>query len=232
MMDFELNKPLTYLSKFKKLIEDNGWYLDLFWARDYSNGAGPPIEDKIKDAKFLVIRKPLTFLSGPKVRKTLQDAVIKDEKSILIMYTFSESDSLHALNKFMEPFKIQLSDASIIDMKTNQDDKHNVVFQKKNRCFFNDSLFKGVSKLLIPFPHHIYTDDPAKILIRANPSSELKFDIFQETKDIKGTDLIVGAYYDKTGRIVVVDSTLFLDNYFDFNKRFVKNVFTWLYQNK
>jgi hypothetical protein len=148
------------------------------------------------------------------------------------MYTFSESDSLDALNKFMEPFKIQLSDASIIDTKTNQDDQHNVIFQKKNRCFFNDILFKGVGKLLIPFPHHIYTADPAKILIRANPSSEIKFDIFQETKEIKGTDLIVGAYYDKTGRIVVVDSTLFLDNYFDFNKRFVKNVFTWLYENK
>jgi hypothetical protein len=61
-MDFELNKPLTYLNKFKKMIRDEGYNLDLFWAKDYSSEKKPSIDDKINSSEFLVIRKPLTFL--------------------------------------------------------------------------------------------------------------------------------------------------------------------------
>jgi len=228
MMDFELNQPLTYLNKFTKLIENEGFTLDLFWARDYVSDKKPSIDDKINNSKFLIIRKPLTFLSGPIVRKKLQDAVIKDKKNMLVMYTFTEKDSMDVLNEFLKPFKINTSEIQIVDPKANSDDKRNVVFQKKNNCFVHKELFKGVSKVLIPHPHFVYVTKPAKILIRGNPSSELKYKLDDESSDLTGRNLIVGAYYDKTGRIILLDSTLFLDKYIDFNKKFVKNVITWL----
>ncbi|WP_455392380.1 hypothetical protein [[Eubacterium] cellulosolvens] len=227
-MDFELNQPLTYLNKFRKLIRDEGWELDLFWARDYSQKERPSVDEKIKKAKLLVIRKPLTFLSGPQVRKKLQQAVLKDKKSLLVMYTFTEMDSLEVLNEFLRPFKINTSEIQIIDNKTNANDKRNVVFQKKNKCFLHNELFDGVANILIPHPHYVYVTEPAKILIRGNPSTELKYGINEGGLDLTGSELTVGAYYEETGKMIVLDSTLFLDKYFDFNKRFVKNVITWL----
>ena len=232
IMDFELNRPLTYLNKFKQLLNDEGWALDLFWARDYAQEVKPSIDDKINSAELLIIRKPLTFLTGPQVRKKLQQAVLKDKKSFLIMYTFTEKDSQDVLNEFLKPFKINTSELQLIDNKTNMNDKRNVLFEKKNKCFSHNTLFKGVSKVLIPHPHHIYVSKPAKILIRGNPSTELKYNFDQESTALSGANLIVGAYYEKTGRIIVVDSTLFLDKYFDHNKKFVKNVIDWLSEKR
>jgi hypothetical protein len=228
-MDFELNKPLTYLNKFRKLVRNEGWDLDLFWASDYSQKKKPSIDVKINSAKLLVIRKPLTFLSGPQVRKKLQQAVLKSKKNLLVMYTYTENDSLEVLNEFLKPFKINTSDLQMIDNKTNQQDYRNVVFQKKNNCFYHDELFSGVSKILIPHPHMIYVHEPAKVLIRGNPTTELKTDFNENVSDLSGDNLIAGAYYNekKSGKMLVIDSTLFLDEYFDFNKRFVKNIFTW-----
>jgi hypothetical protein len=233
-MDFELNKPLTYLAKFRQLLSDEGWDLDLFWASDYAKKDKPSIDKKINDADLLLIRKPLTFLTGPQVRKKLQDAILKKKKNLLVMYTFTERESLDVLNEFLRPFKINTSDLQLIDDKTNQQDRRNVVFQKKNDCFYHDELFKGVSKLLIPHPHMIFVESPAKVLIRGNPTTELKYDFIELTSNLGGNDLIAGAYYNEknSGRMIVIDSTLFLDKYFDFNKKFVKNVLTWLGNNK
>lgn len=231
-MDFELNKPLTYLNKFKKMIRDEGYNLDLFWAKDYSSEKKPSIDDKINSSEFLVIRKPLTFLIGPQVRKKLQDAVLEDKKSILIMYTFTEKDSLDVINEFLKPFKINTSEIQVVDFVANSDGQRNVIFQKKNNCFFHDELFKGVSKILIPHPHYVYVTEPAKILIRGNPSTELKYKQDDDSDSLTGADLVVAGYYEETGRLVVMDSTLFLDKYFDFNKKFVKNIITWLGEKK
>jgi hypothetical protein len=232
LMDFELNLPLSYLNKFKSLINDKGWILDLFWARDYNQKEKPRIEDKINSAQILMIRKPLTFLTSPKMRKRLQDSILKDKKNMLIMYTFTEIESLEVMNKFLEPFKINLSEVQIIDNKRNQGNIRNVIFQKKNKCFSHDELFKGVSSILIPNPHHIFVKKPAKILIKGNPSTAVQYYISEETSNLKGSNLIVGAYYNDTGRMVVLDSTLFLDKFFDFNKKFIKNVITWLGEKK
>jgi hypothetical protein len=144
------------------------------------------------------------------------------------MYTFSERESMDALNKFLNPFMINTSEVQIIDNKVNLDNIRNVIFQKENKCFSHNELFKGVNKILIPNPHHIYVDEPAKVLIRGNPSTEIKYDLFVETSNLKGQDVIAGAYYEDTGRLIVLDSTLFLDKYFDFNKKFIINVIKWL----
>lgn len=227
-MDFELNKPLTYLNKFGKLIRDEGWNLDLFWAKEYTHENKPSVNYKIDSAKILIIRKPLTFLSSPRVRKKLQETIKKDKKNMLIMYSFTERDSLDALSEFLKPFMITPSEVQIIDNKSNQDNFRNVIFHKKNKCFNHSELFKGISKILIPHPHLVSVNKPAKILIKGNPSTEVQEDIYFETSTLSGSDVIVGAYYDDTGRILVMDSTLFLDNFFDFNKKFIKNVITWL----
>jgi hypothetical protein len=229
-MDFELNKPLTYLNKFQELIRDSGWAVDLFWARDYTNKVKPSVDDKIAKAEFLIIRKPLTFLSSAMIRKKLQDLVFKKTKNMLVMYTFSETDSLIVMNQFLQPFKINASEIKVIDHKTNLKDKRDVIFQKKNDCFSHDEIFTGINKILIPHPHYIYVDTPAKVLIRGNPTTEIDQDndIEVESGNLSGSDIVVGAYYEEAGRILVLDSTLFLDKYFDHNKKFIKNVITWL----
>jgi len=227
-MDFELNNPLTYLSKFKKLVKDEGWVLDLFWASDYTKKKRPSVDEKISKANFLIIRKPLTFLSSATIRSKLQEIIRTKKKNLLIMYTFTEFESLGVLNQFLEPFKIQLSELQIIDNTTNQNDTRTVVFHKKNKCFNHKFLFNGVQKVTIPHPHHMYLTKPAKILIRGNPSSEIKDSIYMDTSNLKGSDLIVGAYHESNGKILVLDSTLFLDQYFDYNKKFISNVFHYL----
>lgn len=230
-LDFELNKPLTYLNKFKQLLKDEGWLVDLFWARDYAQEKKPSLDEKINSSDFLIIRKPLTFLTSPAAREKIQEAILKKKRNLLVMYTFFEKESLDVLVNFLNPFKITPSDIKIVDNKTNLENKRMVVFHKKNKCFSHDTLFTNVTKVLIPHPHHLFVSSPAKVLVRGNPTTEVQDDPLYEltdNSDLKGSNITVGAYYDKSGKLVIISSTLFLDNYFDFNKKFIKNVITWL----
>lgn len=232
LLDFELNNPLTYLDKFKRLLKDENWNLDLFWARDYNQKDKPSLDDKLNSTQFLLIRKPLTFLSSPKVRKKIQNNVLKEKKSLLIMYTFSEIETLELLNSFLEPFKIQISEIQVIDKKTNLKNKHEVIFHKKSNCFSHNSLFNNIDKIVISDAHHIYVNSPSKILIQGNPSTELQFPMSDEIAPLTGSEINISAYYEETGLVTVINSTLFLNKYFDFNKKFIKNIITWMGNRK
>jgi hypothetical protein len=227
-MDFELNMPLTYLNKFTKLLKTDNWYLDMFWAKDYMKKKRPTLDEKIKSYNILLIRKPMTFLSSKVAVEKIQKAILRDNKRLLLMLTFLDYETLDMLKDFLEPFNIIPTEIRAIDYKTNQDNRKSVIYHKKNKCFNHDELFKNVSKIVIPDATHLYVEPPAKILIRGNPSTEP----FYTTGNIKnapsGSDLIVGAYYEESGRMLIVNSTVFLDNYFDFNRPFIKNVIKWL----
>ena len=132
-MDFELNQPLAYLTKFKKMLASDGWNLDMFWAKDYASDNKPSFDDKLNGSNFLFIRKPLTFLSSPNVRKKIQEAVLDRKKSLLLMMSFADKESLDLIRDFLEPFKIEPSDVRAIDNVTNLKGKRSVVFHKKNK---------------------------------------------------------------------------------------------------
>lgn len=227
-LDFELNNPLIYLNKFQSLLKDEGWLIDLFWVNEPSTKNKSILEAKIEKNQFMIIYKPLTFLSSPGSRKKIQDAVIKDKKNLLLMISFNDTETYELLQQFLVPFKINLSFNKIIDNNTNLKHVRSVVYHKKNKCFKHNELFSGVSKLVIPYAHHLNINPPAKILIQGNPTTELQVEYKTDDSDINGSDIIAGAYYEKTGRIVIVNSTVFLDKFFDFNKPFIKNVITWL----
>ena len=81
-MDFELNQPLGLLSKFKHWLVREGWTVDMFWAKDYAQEQKkkPSFDEKLQSSNLLFIRKPLTFLTSPNVRKKLQEVVLKEKK--------------------------------------------------------------------------------------------------------------------------------------------------------
>lgn len=232
MMDFELNKPLTYLSKFKEMLNNDGWNLDMFWAKDYSSDNKPTLDDKINSANLLLIRKPLTFLSSQLAIGKIQEAVLKEKKNLLLMMTYIDLETNSLLRNFLKPFNIIPSGIKAIDTKTNQDNKRMVIYHKKNKCFLHDELFKNVNKILIPDAINLFVDSPAKILIRGNPSTEAVNTLGIDESEPTGSDIIVGAYHEEKGRLITINSTLFLDNYFDFNKPFIKNIMTWLRTDK
>ncbi len=227
LMDFELNKPLTYLNKFKKMLNDNDWTLDIFWAKEYTKKEKPTMDEKIKNTEFLIIRKPMTFLSNAETRKKIQNVVLKDKKNLLVMSTFPDRDSLDVLTNFLQPFHINPTDNKVIDNNTNKNNERLVVFNKKNKCFSHATLFKGVKSIVIPYPYHLIVDSPAEILIRGNPSTEVLDDGMDYTPGLKGSDIIVGAYFEASCRVIVVNSTIFLDSYFEFNRSFIKNIISW-----
>ena len=144
------------------------------------------------------------------------------------MYTFPDMETLELLNSFLKPFNIQISEIQIIDHETNLKNKREVIYHKKNNCFLHDELFKDVNKIVISDAYHIYLDSPAKNLIRGNPSTKLQFLMSTEEAEMRGSEINVSVYYEETCRVMLINSTLFLDKYFDFNKKFIKNIITWL----
>jgi hypothetical protein len=229
-LDFELNQPLALLNKFKHWLRKEGWKLEMFWAKDYSpeQNQKPTFDEKLQTSNLLFIRKPLTFLTSPNVRKKIQHAVLNDKKNLLLMMSFTDIETLEILKEFLIPFKIEPSDIRAMDEKTNLDERRSVVFHKKNKCFSHNEIFNRVQKVVIPDANILYLKPPAKILIRGNPSTETYSLFPDESNGPKGSDVIVGAYYEDSGRVIVVNSSVFLDNYFDFNKPFIKNVMNWL----
>ena len=185
LMDFELNKPLTLLNKFKTFLRNEGWAVDMFLAKDYSDGKKPSLDDKINSAQFILIRKPLTFLNSPKVTKKLQDAVLKDKKSLLLMLTFLDKESLNLIQNFLKPFKITPSEIKIIDQITNLNNKRSVVYHKKNNCFVNDIFFKQVAKIVVPDANVLYIEPPSEVMIRGNPSTETTHIDLKNNDEIK-----------------------------------------------
>jgi hypothetical protein len=230
-MDFELNKPLTYLDKFNQLLKKDGWILDMFWVKDYSQEKKPSLDDKINNSDLLFIRKPLTFLSSPTATEKIQNAILKNNKNLLLMMTYSDYETFDMLKNFLIPFNITLSEFRAFDIKTYQEHERSVIFHKKNKCFNHKELFKGINKVLIPDASHLVVEPPANVLIRGNPSTETSKSFGGREEGPKGSDIIVGAYYEESGKILVVNSTVFLDNFFDFNKPFIKNIMGWLDSN-
>ena len=125
-------------------------------------GYKPSFDDKISNFEFLIIRKPLTFLTSTQAREKIQNAILKDKKNLLIMYTYYDLESFEVLYNFLKPFNIIPSEIKIIDHKTNLKNKNVVVFHKKNKCFMHDTLFDGVTKLVISDPRHLTVEPPAK----------------------------------------------------------------------
>ncbi len=227
-MDFELNQPLTLLNKFDSWLQKEGWKLDMFWAKDYTKKDKPTFDEKLGSSDFLFIRKPLTFLTSPNVREKLQKAILKNKKSLLLMMSFSDRETLDLLREFLKPFNIEPSDVRAIDDVTNLQGKRSVIFHKKNNCFEHSEIFKRVNKIVIPDANLLFIEPPSKILIRGNPSTDIFSHNPINKPELKGSNIIVGAYYEETGKIIVVNSSIFLDKYFDFNKPFIKNVMNWL----
>ena len=69
-------------------------------------------------------------------------------------------------------------------------------------------------------------------LIQGNSSTEMDYIFDESISKLEGSDITVAAYYEKNGKMLVVNSTIFLDNYFNFNKPFIKNVVSWLGEEK
>ena len=82
MLDYELNQPFLYIEKFQNMLTKQDFQVDMFKISDAGKDKKSPLDDKIEACDFIILRKPLTFLSGESTRKKIQDFVVKKHKNI------------------------------------------------------------------------------------------------------------------------------------------------------
>lgn len=227
-LEFELNKPFTYIEDFINILTNSDIEVDIFNVSDAGKDKKSPLVPKIEACNFMILRKPLTFLSSESSRTHISDAVIKGNKNLLIIYSFSDIDSLEVLNNFLEPLNLRASSLMVYDEHENFESRRIVVFREANGCFEHREIFKGVDKVIIPQAHHIFITEPAKVMIRGNPTTRTVSTFDMPVAEVEGREIIVGAFNEKTSRVILMDSTLVNNKYIRQNTRFVKNVIKWI----
>lgn len=228
MLDYELNQPFLYIEKFQNLLTKQDFQVDMFKISDAGKDKKSPLDDKIEACDFIILRKPLTFLSGESTRQKIQDFVVKKHKNILITFSFVDYESLDILNDFLKPLNIQSSGIMVYDDKENLGSRRLVVFRKSNGCLEHPKIFKGVDQVVIPQAHYIYVVKPSKVMIRGNPSTRAVGTSDSQLENIGGKEIVVGGYNDDKAKVILMDSTLINNKYIDKNTKFVKNVIKWM----
>jgi len=228
MLDYELNQPFLYIEKFQKLLTNQDLNIDMFKISDAGKDKKSPLDDKIDACDFIILRKPLTFLSSEPTRQKIQDFVIKKHKNILVTFSFVDYESLEIINDFLKPTNIQSSGIMVYDDKENLGSRRLVRFRKSNGCLEHPDLFKGVDEVVIPQAHYVYVVKPSKVLIRGNPSTRAEGTSDSQLENIGGNEIIVSAYNDDNAKIILMDSTLLNNKYIDKNTKFVKNIVNWM----
>jgi hypothetical protein len=228
MLDYELNQPFLYIEKFQKLLTNQDLNIDMFKISDAGKEKKSPLDDKIDACDFIILRKPLTFLSSEPTRQKIQDFVIKKHKNILVTFSFVDYESLEIINDFLKPTNIQSSGIMVYDDKENLGSRRLVRFRKSNGCLEHSDIFKGVDEVVIPQAHYVYVVRPSKVLIRGNPSTRAEGTSDSQLENIGGNEIIVSAYNDDNAKIILMDSTLLNNKYIDKNTKFVKNVINWM----
>jgi hypothetical protein len=228
ILDYELNQPFLYIEKFQKILTKLDFNIDMFKISDAGKDKKSPLLDKIEACDFVLLRKPLTFLSNESTRKKIQDFVIKKKKNILITFSFVDHESLEILNDFLQPLKIQSSGIMVYDDKENLGSRRLVVFRKSNGCLEHPKIFKGVDQVVIPQAHYVYVVKPSKPMIRGNPSTRAEGTSDSQIENIGGQEIIVSAYNDDNSKVILMDSTLINNKYIDKNIKFVQNVVKYM----
>ncbi len=228
LLDFELNKPFTYIEDFINILSKSDIEIDIFNVSDAGKDKKSPLMNKIEASNFLILRKPLTFLTSESSRAHIREAVMEGNKNLLIIYSFSDIDSLEVLNDFMAPLNLRASSLMVYDDNNNFESRRIVVFHKANGCFVHPEVFKGVEKVVIPQAHHIFITNPSKAMIRGNPTTRTLGTTDMPVAGVEGSDIIVGAYNEESSRVVIMDSTLVNNKYIRENTRFVKNIIKWI----
>jgi hypothetical protein len=229
LLDFNINRPFQYFESFRKALKDMGVELSAISKDDLSKGLPESLEEKFEECSFIVLRKPFAVLSGEKMRGQVQEAVLSGKVGILVLFSFSEMDALVIMNQFLEPFKITTSDFMVLDEQSNfKDTKKVVVFKPEAGAFKYEKLFQGIEQVVIPQPHHLFIQPPAVPVIVGNPTSIANRFYEDPAEQMDGEEIVVSALNEEKGRLLLVDSTMFTNEWLDLNTGFLKNIVDWV----
>ena len=229
LLDFNINRPFQYFESFRKSLRDLGVELTALSKDDLSKGLPESLKEKFEECKFIVLRKPFAVMSGEKMRAQVQEAVLSGKVGILVLFSFSEMDALVIMNQFLEPFNITTSDFMVQDEDSNfKNTKKVVVFKPEAGAFKNEKLFQGVDEVVIPQPHHLFIQPPATPVLVGNPTSTANRFYEDPAEQMNGEEIVVSALNEENGRLLLVDSTMFTNEWIDLNTGFLKNVVNWV----
>jgi len=228
MLDFLENAPYTYLNSFKDLIRERGLDPEMLTPKDLMGDTKGGLQSRFDDCQFIIVRKPLAVLLNKSIRDAVTKAVQEDGKNLLVMYSFVEDDAHGAMNSTLEPFNIQSTSIKVFDDVENEGSKRMVTFRDRNWCFVHEDLMKEVTQVTIPHPHHLEVQAPSKPVIVGNSTTiaMTEYDVLLD--DPKGKTIVVAACYEEKGRLILTDSTIYLDSYISWNKKFISNILDWL----
>lgn len=227
LLDFTLNAPFQYLEDFKRYLRNKDIELRAIQRGDIANGLDAFLEEQFDECDFLVLRKPFAVLSGERMRGLVQDAVTSGRVGLLVMFSYTEDEALELMNEFLKPFDIQGTEFMVWDEEMNYNSTKKIV-RLEAGSLVDPVLTEEVHKVIIPQPHHWIVSGEAKPLFLGNPSSQANK--FQENpaEEIRGQDIVIGGVNGSKGRIVVMDSTPFTNNWVQHNKRLLNNIVSWL----
>jgi hypothetical protein len=233
LLDFKQNNPFMYIEKFQHLLYRLNIEVDMFNRYGAKRGdAYHALAEKLSQCELIILRKPLPLLSDDTIIELVHDAISAYHIAVFAIYSFSEQAALDTLNRFLQPYHIQSSSIMVYDDSENVGSRRIVRFLQENNCFATDcKIFDGVDSVVIPHPHHIFVNTPSKPLIRGNSTT-----ITIDSNDLLlehpiGSEIIVGAYHQEPARLVVIDSTPFVDTYIELNMKFAENIIYWLVAN-
>jgi len=227
MLDLTLNDPFQYLDAFKRLLRTMDIELAAFSRKDLEGGVEKALENGFQKAEFLILRKPFGLLSGEKARAKVQDGVKSGRIGILVMYTFTEQEALDLMNDFLRPFGLASTELMVTD-SADKNSRKVVIFTKDKGCFKFDPFFKDVGKVVIPQPHHIIVSPPAKAAIIGNNTIEANTFDDNPNNRLTGESITVCAVCDEGGKLVLVDSTIFSNDWLEKNNVFASNLLKWV----
>jgi len=227
MLDLTLNDPFQYLDSFKKLLRTMDIELAAFSRKDLEGGIETALENGFQRADFLILRKPFGLLSGEKARAKVQDAVRSGRIGLLVMYTFTELEALELMNDFLRPFGLASTELMVTD-SADRNSKKVVNFSNDQGCFKFDPLFKDVAKVIIPQPHHIMVSPPAKAAVIGHATTEANTFDDNPNNRILGNSITVCGVCDDGGKLVLVDSTMFSNDWLEKNRVFAGNIMKWV----
>jgi len=228
LLDFNINRPFQYIESFRKTLKSLGIELNALSNDDVKKGLPEVLQEKFEECSFIIVRKPFAVLSGDKMREQVQNAVTSGKVNILVLFSFSEMEALELMNDFLSPFNIQASDYMVWDEDSNiRGTKKLVVFKPEAGAFKHKNLFEGVEQVVIPQPHHLFIQEPAVPVLVGNPTTHANQ--FQENPatQIDAENVVVGALNQDNGHVLVMDPTLFTNEWLEYNIPFLKNVLKW-----
>lgn len=227
MLDLTLNDPFQYLDAFKKLLRTQDLELAAFSRKDLEGGVEKALENGFQKADFLILRKPFGLLSGEKARAKVQEGVKAGRIGLLVMYTFTELEALDLMNDFLKPFGLASTELMVTD-SADRNTRKVVNFTHEGGCFKFDPLLKDVGKVIIPQPHHIIVSPPARPAIIGHATIEANTFDDNPANRMTGESITVCAVNDTGGKLVLIDSTIFSNEWLEKNNVFAGNLLRWV----